>query len=45
MAAAPSAADLKDQGNERFNKGDFLKAAALYSQAIKLDPENAVLYR
>jgi hypothetical protein len=41
---SPSAA-LKDQGNEQFKSGSYLKAAALYTQAIKLDPDNATLYR
>jgi len=41
---SPSAA-LKDQGNEQFKSGNYLKAAALYTQAIKLDPDNATLYR
>ncbi|CAN0887085.1 Stress-induced-phosphoprotein 1, partial [Linum grandiflorum] len=35
---------LKDQGNEFFKAGNFLKAAALYTQAIKLDPSNPTLY-
>ncbi|RDX60191.1 Hsp70-Hsp90 organizing protein 2 [Mucuna pruriens] len=35
---------LKDQGNEFFKSGKFLKAAALYTQAIKLDPSNPTLY-
>ena len=39
------AAALKDQGNEQFKAGSYLKAAALYTQAIKLDPDNAALYR
>ncbi|KAI3459416.1 hypothetical protein Pfo_016079 [Paulownia fortunei] len=29
---------LKDQGNEFFKAGNYLKAAALYTQAIKQDP-------
>lgn len=41
---SPSAA-LKDQGNTQFKSGNYLKAAALYTQAIKLDPDNATLYR
>lgn len=41
---SPSAA-LKDKGNEQFKSGNYLKAAALYTQAIKLDPDNATLYR
>ncbi|KAL6623462.1 hypothetical protein ACP70R_033341 [Stipagrostis hirtigluma subsp. patula] len=39
-----AAAKLKDQGNEQFKSGNYLKAAALYTQAIKLDPDNATLY-
>ncbi|KAE9453125.1 hypothetical protein C3L33_14998, partial [Rhododendron williamsianum] len=35
---------LKDQGNEFFKSGNYLKAAALYTQAIKLDPSNHTLY-
>uniref|UniRef100_A0A2P2K278 Uncharacterized protein MANES_15G032000 n=1 Tax=Rhizophora mucronata TaxID=61149 RepID=A0A2P2K278_RHIMU len=35
---------LKDKGNEFFKDGNFLKAAALYTQAIKLDPSNPTLY-
>lgn len=36
---------LKEKGNVEFKKGEFLRAAGLYTKAIKLDPENAVLYR
>lgn len=39
-----SAASLKDKGNEFFKAGKYLKAAALYTQAIKHDPSNATLY-
>ncbi|KAI4345680.1 hypothetical protein L6164_012780 [Bauhinia variegata] len=35
---------LKDQGNEFFKAGKYLKAAALYTQAIKQDPSNPTLY-
>lgn len=35
---------LKDQGNALFKAGNFLKAAAVYTQAIKADPNNATLY-
>ncbi|KAL6189610.1 hypothetical protein ACLB2K_040996 [Fragaria x ananassa] len=35
---------LKDKGNEQFKAGNFLKAAALYTQAIKQDPQNPTLY-
>ena len=41
---SPSAA-LMDQGNEQFKSENYLKAVALYTQAIKLDPDNATLYR
>uniref|UniRef100_A0A383VM43 Cns1/TTC4 wheel domain-containing protein n=1 Tax=Tetradesmus obliquus TaxID=3088 RepID=A0A383VM43_TETOB len=34
---------LKDQGNELFKQGDYLKAAAVYTKAIKEAP-SAVLY-
>lgn len=36
---------LKDKGNEYFKAGNYLKAAALYTQAIKQDPSNPTLYR
>lgn len=36
---------LKDQGNENFKAGNYLKAAALYTHAIKLEPSNQILYR
>lgn len=36
---------LKDQGNEFFKSGKYLKAAALYTQAIKKDPSNPTLFR
>lgn len=38
-------ASLKDQGNELFKAGNYLKAAATYTQAIKLEPNNPTLYR
>ncbi|GIL52402.1 hypothetical protein Vafri_8286 [Volvox africanus] len=37
-------ASFKDQGNDEFKKENYLKAAALYTQAIKEDPQNAVLF-
>lgn len=40
-----SEVSLKDQGNEFFKSGKYLKAAALYTQAIKKDPSNPTLYR
>ena len=36
---------FKDQGNEEYKRGNWLKAAAMYTKGIKEDPENAVLYR
>ena len=57
MAEKPTASDsttkpdasaepsLKEQGNALFRAGNYLKAAALYTQAIKEDPENHALYR
>ncbi|KAK4797914.1 hypothetical protein SAY86_030240 [Trapa natans] len=35
---------LKDKGNEFFKAGNYLKAAAIYTQAIKQDPDNPTLY-
>ena len=40
-----STMSYKDQGNAEYKKGNWLKAAALYTKGIKEDPENAVLYR
>jgi tetratricopeptide (TPR) repeat protein len=37
--------DLKEQGNALYKDGDYLKAAAAYSKAIKQDPNNHVLFR
>lgn len=46
---AEIAAKLKDEGNVAFKSGRFLEAAALYTKALKQDPDNAhstaVLYR
>ncbi|XP_026456983.1 U-box domain-containing protein 70-like [Papaver somniferum] len=41
---AESGTSLKDRGNEFFKAGNYLKAAAIYTQAIKKDPSNATLY-
>lgn len=38
-------ASLKDQGNLAYKSGEYLKAAAFYTKAIKDDPKSAVLYR
>lgn len=37
-------AEAKERGNEAFKAGDFPKAIAEYSEAIKRDPVNAVYY-
>ncbi|WOL07973.1 small glutamine-rich tetratricopeptide repeat-containing protein beta isoform X1 [Canna indica] len=42
--AGGKGASLKDQGNEFFKSGNYLKAAALYTQAIKLEHNNPTLY-
>lgn len=34
----------KDQGNEEFRQGSYLKAAATYTRAIKETPDDAVLH-
>ncbi|KAK9829175.1 hypothetical protein WJX72_004328 [[Myrmecia] bisecta] len=34
----------KEQGNEEFRKGNYLKAAAAYTKGLKDDSQNAVLY-
>ena len=43
--ADSKAESLKDQGNTEFKSANYLKAAALYTKAIKEEPENPVLYR
>lgn len=40
----PTAAQLKDEGNELFRKQDYVGALAKYTEAIALDDKNAVLY-
>ncbi|EGS21753.1 uncharacterized protein CTHT_0036200 [Thermochaetoides thermophila DSM 1495] len=35
---------LKEEGNRRFQAGDYVKAEALYSQALIVDPTNPTLY-
>ena len=39
-----AASKLREEGNARFKSKEYLKAAALYTQAIKLEPGNEVLY-
>lgn len=43
--AAAAADRFKDQGNVEHRSGNHLKAAALYTQGLKADPGNAVLFR
>ncbi|GKV42375.1 hypothetical protein SLEP1_g49787 [Rubroshorea leprosula] len=45
VGAGEEGMSLKDKGNEFFKAGNYLKAAALYTQAIKQDPSNPTLYR
>ena len=42
--ASPSTSTFREQGNAEFRSGNYLKSAALYTRAIKEDPECAVLY-
>ncbi|GLT78585.1 hypothetical protein SLA2020_501150 [Shorea laevis] len=44
VGAGEEGLSLKDKGNEFFKAGNYLKAAALYTQAIKQDPSNPTLY-
>ena len=37
-------APFKDEGNTHFKAGEFLKAAASYTKAIKAEPQNHVFY-
>ncbi|KAF8401738.1 hypothetical protein HHK36_012684 [Tetracentron sinense] len=45
QSASEGEVSLKDEGNKFFKSGNYLKAAALYTQAIKKDPSNPTLYR
>jgi hypothetical protein len=38
------AAQLKEAGNKLFLQQDYARAAVQYSEAITLDPRNAILY-
>eukprot|EP00850_Spirogloea_muscicola_P018577 SM000172S03050 [mRNA] locus=s172:34492:36672:+ [translate_table: standard] len=42
--AAAAAAALREQGNAQFKAGGYLRAAALYTQALKHDPGSAALH-
>lgn len=47
MGAPPDASQadaLKQEGNDFYKNGEYLKAAAAYTKAIKLDSKNEVLY-
>ncbi|KAK4174885.1 putative CHIP protein [Triangularia setosa] len=35
---------LREEGNRHFQKGDYVRAEAIYSQALILDPSNPLLY-
>jgi hypothetical protein len=43
MTAAGDA--LKEEGNAFYKNKEWLKSAAIYTKGIKIDPDNAVLYR
>ncbi|XP_047996221.1 stress-induced-phosphoprotein 1-like [Leguminivora glycinivorella] len=43
-AQSPSVEDLKNKGNECVKDGKFIEAVLHYTQAIKMDPNNYVLY-
>lgn len=45
MSGPQKAESLKEEGNVEFKKGNYLKAAGLYTKAIREDPDNALLYR
>ena len=44
-ASESESAKLKEEGNAFYKAGEYLKAAAAYTKAIKADETNAVLYR
>lgn len=44
MSDKEKASQLKDKGNAALNAGNFQEAIRCYSDAIKLDPSNHVLY-
>ena len=43
-APPPSSSSFRDQGNYEYKKGNYLKAAALYTKALKEDPACAALF-
>lgn len=42
---AASSTSNRSLGNTLYREGQYLKAAAVYTKAIKDDPDDAVLYR
>jgi len=44
MAEGGAGATFKDEGNTHFKAGEYLKAAASYTKAIKAEPDNHVYY-
>jgi hypothetical protein len=44
ISMSDEAKRLKDGGNAFFIKKDYIRAASLYSEAILLDENNAILY-
>lgn len=40
----PTVEELKTKGNECVKNGKFIEAVLLYTQAIKMDPNNYALY-
>ncbi|CAK9881710.1 unnamed protein product [Sphagnum jensenii] len=43
-ATAVTPPSLREQGNALFKEKNYLITAAVYTQAIKADPENAAVY-
>ena len=44
MSAPGPGQQFKDEGNTLFKNGEYLKAAAAYTKAVKAEPENHVYY-
>lgn len=44
MSATERAEDLKNRGNELFRSGRYQQAAEQYTEAVKLDPKNALVF-
>jgi tetratricopeptide (TPR) repeat protein len=43
-AGSSPTSSFREQGNEEYRKGNYLKAAANYTKAIKEEPDEAALY-